>query len=94
MSYISEVETPCPRVRTLRFGGTVDGNGLVSQRLWRLMRREGGVSSAEGRARPTGLVRMEPKQPTLNTTREIQIVHEAIIERIERALALPDSAHT
>jgi hypothetical protein len=37
---------------------------------------------------------MEPKQPTLNTIREIQIVHEAIIERIERALALPDSAST
>jgi len=88
MSYISEVETPCPRARTLRFVGTVDGNGLVSWRPWRLMRREGGVSSAEGRAKLTGAVSMEPKQPILNTTREIQIVHEAIIERIERALAL------
>jgi hypothetical protein len=47
------------------------------------MRREGGVSSADGRAKLTGSVGMGPKQPTLNTTREIQIVHEAIIERIE-----------
>jgi len=54
------------------------------------MRREGGVSSAEGRGKLTGSVGMEPKQPTLNTTREIQIVHEAIIERIERALALDE----
>jgi len=88
MSYLSEVETPCPRVRTLRFGGTVDGNGLVSQRPWRLMRKEGGVSSVECRAVLTRSVGGEAKRPTLNTTRETQIVHEAIIERIERALAL------
>jgi hypothetical protein len=56
------------------------------------MRREGGVLSAEGRAKLTGSVDMEPKPPTLNTTREIQIVHEAVVERIERALALPNSA--
>ena len=54
------------------------------------MKREGGVSSAEGQAKLTGSVGMEPKPPTLNTTREIQIVHEAIIERIERAPALKD----
>ena len=54
------------------------------------MRREGGVSSAEGRAKLTGSVGVEPKQPTLNTTREIQIVHEATIERIESALALSE----
>jgi hypothetical protein len=52
------------------------------------MRREGGVSSAEGRAKLTRSVGVEPKQPTLNTTREIRIVHEATIERVERALAL------
>lgn len=52
------------------------------------MRREGGVASAGSQAKLTGSVGVEPKQPTLNTTREIQIVHEAIIERIEKVLAL------
>jgi hypothetical protein len=52
------------------------------------MRRGDGVSSAGNQAKLTGSAGMEPKQPTLNTTREIQIVHEAIIERDERALAL------
>jgi len=83
MSNISEVETLCPRVRTLRFGGTVHGSGLVSARPWCLMRREGGVSSADDRARLTQSVGMELKQPTLSMTRETRIVHEAIIERVE-----------
>ena len=49
----------------------------------------------EGRAKLTGVVvSMASRQPTLSTTREIRVVRGAIIERVERALALSDSVNT